>query len=246
MNAIKIQVNSDHSLRIKVFFLEKKMSFNIVNRHNLGSLSLAIKLAIQNASFISLDTEFTGLGDGKKTKAANMEDRYIALREVALSHSIIALGLSIFTESTQQDNQKTFSVQNFQFILLSLKDYVISPSSMSFLIQHGFDFNDQFRNGIPYQAGEDVLLEQNDIQCNTIMRQLFIDILYRKCPIVVHNGLLDLMFLYQSFYGVLPPTLSTFVADCSDMFRGGLYDTKYVSDFMTREKASFLSLLYRK
>ena len=27
---------------------------------------------------------------------------------------------------------------------------------------------------------------------------------------------------------------------------GGIFDTKYTSDFVTREKASFLSLLYRK
>jgi hypothetical protein len=44
-------------------------SYTIVNRHNLRTLSLAIKLAIQQASYIAMDFEFTGLGDAKHTKA---------------------------------------------------------------------------------------------------------------------------------------------------------------------------------
>lgn len=218
------------------------MSYNIVNRHNLSSLSLAIKLCIQNASFISIDTEFTGLGDGKKTRNQNIEDRYIALRDLAQTHAVIALGLSIFTKLENGE----YNVQNFHFVLLPLESYKICPSSMSFLVQHGFDFNDQFRNGIPFRSGIDSTMEQNSLQCNTIMRGLFIDVLASKCPVVLHNGFLDLIFLYQSFYAHLPLSLGMFVADCSEMFSGGLYDTKYISDFVTREQASFLSLLYRK
>lgn len=37
-----------------------------------------------------------------------------------------------------------------------------------------------------------------------------------------------------------------FVADLSDMFPGGLYDTKYISDYITREQSSFLAYLFRK
>ena len=44
-------------------------SFNLVNRHNLNALSLAIKLLIGKAHHIALDTEFTGLGDSKRTRA---------------------------------------------------------------------------------------------------------------------------------------------------------------------------------
>jgi len=41
--------------------------------------------------------------------------------------------------------------------------------SMAFLVEHGFDFNDQFKNGIPFYPGtlsEDV----QDHECNKIMR----------------------------------------------------------------------------
>ncbi|KAJ3300154.1 Target of EGR1, member 1 (Nuclear) [Kappamyces sp. JEL0829] len=221
------------------------MSYTIVNRHNLATLAPAIRAAIQNSEFVSIDTEFTGLGDAKKTRTQNIEDRYVALRELATSHSIVALGLSLFSrsEKTSQD----WTVRNFHFSLLCLQDHVVSPSSLSFLVEHGFDFNDQFRNGIPFMPGGDIVMEHdNHLQCNTLLRSLFLAVLARKAPVILHNGFLDLMFIYQSFYAALPPTLPVFIADCHEMFAGGIYDTKYISDFVTREKASFLALLFRK
>ena len=78
------------------------------------------------------------------------------------------------------------------------------------------------------------------------MRSIFNAILFKKAPVVVHNGLLDFMFLYYSFYADLPNELPTFITDLNDLFPSGIYDTKYVADFVTREKSSFLSLLFRK
>lgn len=52
--------------------------------------------------------------------------------------------------------------------------------------------------------------------------------------------------LLYSFYADLPPKLATFVADLSDMFPGGLFDTKFISDYITRERSSFLAYLFRK
>lgn len=213
----------------------------IVNRHNLQTLSLAIKLAIQNATFISIDIEFTGLGDSKKTKSQNIEDRYIALAEVAKTHAITAVGLSLYQKSSTG-----YIVTNFHFVMLCMKEHTISPSSISFLVEHGFDFNDQYKNGIPYMPGNDVKMENNDIHGNTIFRNIFEDIVNKNCPVVMHNGFLDIIFLYQSFYCELPSSLSVFVADLSLMFKGGLFDTKYISDYIVREKASFLALLFRK
>lgn len=217
-----------------------KASHNIVNRHNLQTLSLAIKLAIKQATYIAIDIEFTGLGD-KKCRDQNVQDRYIALADLARSHSVIAVGLSIF-----QKDGDGYQVNNFHFVMLSLKEHLISPASVSFLVGHGFDFNDQYRNGIPYMPGNDVVLDKNDSQCNTIFRNIFQDILTQKIPIVVHNGLLDLIFLYQSFYAEIPSTLSVFIADATEMFQGGVYDTKFIADFISRENASFLALLFRK
>jgi target of EGR1 protein 1 len=216
-------------------------SYNIVNRHNIQTLSFAIKHAIQQSTFISIDIEFTGLGDIKKTRDQNIEDRYIACTQLAKEYAVIAVGLSTFKKS-----ESGYIVNNFHFVMLSTEQHKVSPSSVAFLVEHGFDFNDQYRNGITYIPGNDVEMEQNEIQGNTIFRNILCDVLAKKCPVVVHNGLLDLVFLYHSFYAEIPSTLAMFIADLSDMFQGGIYDTKYISDFITREKASFLAYLFRK
>ena len=63
---------------------------------------------------------------------------------------------------------------------------------------------------------------------------------------VVHNGWVDLLFLYQSFYSSLPASHNTFTADLSQMCQGGLYDTKAIANYQLGEEASFLEYIFRK
>ncbi|RHZ46318.1 hypothetical protein Glove_627g29 [Diversispora epigaea] len=226
--------------------------YNDITKDNLMSLQSKVTDALGRASFIALDTEFTGLG-GKdaNTRAPNIEERYVNLCNVVKNHALVALGLTIYEDlSTAQNGssespEKQYKVYNFNFTLLSQVDHTISPRSLQFLSDTGFDFNKQIRNGIPYIPGNDPLPEESNIH-DTSMRLIFSNILSQKVPVVVHNGLLDLIYLYYSFYADLPQDLNTFTADLSEMFSAGLFDTKYVADFVTRENTSFLAYLFRK
>ena len=75
---------------------------------------------------------------------------------------------------------------------------------------------------------------------------LFFEILRSSKAIVLHNGILDLVFLYQNFYTDLPPSLSTFVADLSVMFNAGVIDTKYIAEYHIESSATYLNYIFKK
>jgi len=228
--------------------------YNDINKNNIIELQLIINYIIDSSSLIALDTEFTGLGrisDG--IRAQNLEDRYKALKNVVSNYALVAFGLSLFQKSPkskEEPNCIQFQNHSFNFLMLSQQDYMQSSKSMKFLIENGFDFNTQALKGIPYFPGENKRKNDNNplTQYNNVMRRIFNRILKRarKVPVVVHNGLMDLMFLYQSFFAPLPDKLDVFLADLSKMFPSGIYDTKYIADYVIRESSSFLSYLFRK
>ena len=78
------------------------------------------------------------------------------------------------------------------------------------------------------------------------LRQLFIELIKSQVPIVLHNALVDLVFIYESLYASLPASLPTFLTDLSQIFSGGIYDTKYITEFKSRLEASFLEYAFRK
>lgn len=123
------------------------------------------------------------------------------------------------------------------------ESFLIEPETARFLLRHGLDFNKHFLNSIEYYTGND----RSSRPRVDFIRDLFTEIFKLRTSIVFHNAFIDLIFMYQHFYANLPDTLNKFVADLSDLFAfGGIYDTKYISEFHARENASFLEYLYFK
>ena len=80
----------------------------------------------------------------------------------------------------------------------------------------------------------------------TYMRDLFKALVLSGSPLVLHNALVDLIFMYASFYAPLPATVETFCADLFELFPAGVYDTKYICEYKSRYTASYLEYIFKK
>ena len=133
-------------------------------------------------------------------------------------------------------------------MLFSQVPYTIDPCAVSFLLRHGFNFNTQYSNGIPYTPAFSTNEQSkgtNNIRYYSI-KELFLELISTHKPIVLHNGLIDLMYMYHHLYAPLPTNLSVFVADLADMFQGGIYDTKRIPLSTIIERPTYLEYLLHK
>ncbi|EJW86356.1 CAF1 family ribonuclease [Wuchereria bancrofti] len=217
-----------------------------VNKENLSVTWPYLLLSIRNASFISLDLELSGLGIQKGWLAKSLEERYDVIRKSAQSRSVLSVGIATFQlvsrKETDAKKKLKYRCQVFNILTLCTVPFIVEADGFQFLSKHKFDFNRWINLGIPYG---------NDTEKANTMKTLWHEVLCAAVPITLHNGLIDLAFIYQHFYSVLPETFSEFVVSVSDWFLlsegiPGLYDSKYIAEYISRFKASFLEYVFRK
>ncbi len=233
-----------------------------------------------------------------------MEAHYRELSAVVATRSIVSMGVACCSwgrgpkVARDDDIMATpLVVEVFNIWLLTQQSFVTDPSSARFLLEHGFDFNKQYAQGLPYTppsaktkvctihwnpytsiqwtpsnpatlgTRQSVLIRGvasflggwviGSLTMSPLfqlratppspgsMETLWACLLHRGVPLVLHNGWLDLLFLYHSFHGPLPPTSAALMADLTDMFPAGIYDTKALAQFQHREDATFLEYVFR-
>lgn len=143
------------------------------------------------------------------------------------------------------ESENILSVRNrsFNLNLLCSDHFLVDPESIKFLIFNNHDIALNFSKGIKYYKGND---RNQDKLNRQYPRELFIQISHSKKPIIFHNGLIDIIFLYQNFYADTPENLMKFLADLREIFPNGIYDTKFISEFYGRYNTSHLEYLYYK
>ncbi|XP_051561076.1 poly(A)-specific ribonuclease PARN-like [Myxocyprinus asiaticus] len=143
-----------------------------VTRQNFKEVLPEVCVAVQEADFISIDGEFTGISDGPSVSALTNgldtpEERYCKLRKHSMKFLLFQFGICTFR---YDHNKSTYVTKAFNFYVFPKPfnrtspdiKFICQSSSIDFLASQGFDFNKVFRSGIPYltQEEESQLREQ--------------------------------------------------------------------------------------
>ena len=168
-----------------------------VNRFNFDSVYDFIVTACKGCSFFAVDTEFSGLDSGPAFKSKNIEERYSAFREMVMKYALLQFGLSFFKEAADG----TWKSISFTFHVVQKEKYVVAPRSMIFLAEHGVSLTSVYKRGIQFSL--------YDEGCR--LRALWKDLAAARKPLVMHNGIIDMMFLYNTFFKQMPLTSQDWV-----------------------------------
>ncbi|KAL6111004.1 parn [Pungitius sinensis] len=149
-----------------------------VTRQNFKDSLKTVCSAIEEADFLAIDGEFSGISDGPNVSALTNgldtpEERYAKLKKHSMDFLLFQFGLCTF----KYDQEKSkYIIKPFNFYVFpkpfnrtspDLK-FICQSSSIDFLASQGFDFNKVFCNGIPYlnQEEEVQLREQSEERRN--------------------------------------------------------------------------------
>ncbi|KAK7160963.1 hypothetical protein R3I94_003817 [Phoxinus phoxinus] len=136
-----------------------------VTRQNFKEVLPEVCSAVQEADFISIDGEFTGISDGPSVSALTNgldtpEERYTKLRKHSMNFLLFQFGICTFR---YEQNKSTYITKAFNFYIFPKPfsrtspdiKFICQSSSIDFLASQGFDFNKVFRSGIAYLTREE-------------------------------------------------------------------------------------------
>lgn len=219
-----------------------------------SSESITTRLAkvcedIKGSIFVCVDFEMGGI----KTSRRNYDDvqsYFEAAKQVANKYALLQMGITIakldLKESVNFNNDVwesstngkfPFTLSNHQFYLRnSSKEMVFDNNTIDFLILHHFDLGEWSKEALNcltlselHMARRNSPLAKN---IHTIhkegLQNLVKAIVDEGIPLVVHNGFMDIMFLYTNFIGSFPDTFEDFRTIITGLFDGGIYDTKFI------------------
>lgn len=207
---------------------------------------------VKTATFVAVDCEFSGIGpfDNKKNpmRQKDIETRYIGLRTQVQNHGLLQVGLSIWTTVSKG----RYFVTSYCIPVLPEEDFLVTPCSMQFLAEAGIDLSQLFLDGVRYKKPKrDVSKGAASANADSKLGERKLRELMAACyskPFITHNGLLDLMFLFEAFTAPLPKSLNNFVKEAVKLYRGQLLDTKCIAEYSQSPSwsPSYLQLLYAR
>ncbi|XP_018342732.1 PREDICTED: poly(A)-specific ribonuclease PARN-like isoform X1 [Trachymyrmex septentrionalis] len=132
-----------------------------VTSSNFQDVLSELDSVIKDATFLSIDGEFTGLFVGPDGGQFDTPAQYYSkIRAGSMNFLMMQFGLSVFTynSDTQKYSQRSYNFYVFpKPINRQITDtrFMCQSSSLIFLANKDFDFNKLFKHGIPYLTASD-------------------------------------------------------------------------------------------
>ncbi|XP_051940386.1 poly(A)-specific ribonuclease PARN isoform X2 [Hippocampus zosterae] len=136
-----------------------------VTRKSFKDCLILVYTAIEEADFLAIDGEFSGISDGPSVSALTNgldtpEERYTKLKKHSMDFLLFQFGLCTF-KYDQKDAKYITKTFNFYIFPKPFNrtspdiKFICQSSSIDFLASQGFDFNKVFCHGIPYLNHEE-------------------------------------------------------------------------------------------
>jgi hypothetical protein len=204
---------------------------SLVNRHNMDSgVFDMVSTAVHSCDFYAVDTEFSGLDRTEGFRSPVVQTRYESYRRMVEKYAILQFGLCFCKRDASTGVVRTVT---FTFQIVQLDTFSVAPHSLIFLAEGGLSLTDVFKRGIQFNLGEPSKL-----------RDLWHVLAASRKPLIMHNGLADLLFIWKTFFSPLPPLYSEWLSAFLETFPGGVYDTKLLAEQVAHDQATYLQHMF--
>lgn len=194
---------------------------------------------VELADFVALDLEFSGLflSPERERRGLSMEEYFTKCVESIPQFLPLQLGLCC---ARWRRDDAIWELRTHELYLWPQTRRIFSADmqSLKFLRAHGFDFNAFLEKGLAccrLPPPPEAIASNSEKKNNRSSRgqlphgsQVFDALRSAAVPLVVHNGLLDLLHLHDKFLGDLPLTYDAFGSSWLAHFPL-LFDTRHLA-----------------
>lgn len=181
-------------------------NIHIFSDENLASLVPIFEKSIVRSSFISFDTEFTGLP--LYSFSSDIQSKYASLRKCVDEYSLLQIGVSLF----MSDDLK---VIQFEIPLSPIGGFKYMDACRKFHEKTQLDVPKILKFGCVHKK----------FDYNSPVSQLVQSLISSKKLLVGHNSFIDLLYLYHHFIKPLPEDAN----DLQSLWTFPTVDTKYLA-----------------
>ncbi|EAN31613.2 CAF1 family ribonuclease family protein [Theileria parva strain Muguga] len=140
--------------------------------------------------------------------------------------------------NSQNSEQELWQLYPYSFYTLSseITNTIFLNESMKWLRDNGFSLDKWIDQGMDfkrlgdryYNSGGYIMKRNRSNQLHEVIRT----IIEYRIPLVFHNGMLDILHIYDKFIAQIPEKPTQISKEISKIFVGGIFDTKLVGKYL--------------